>query len=329
MTRHDSEPAALVGDVGGTNCRFALASRSPGAPWSVSEVRSYHCDDFPTFEDAATTYLRQAGAPISGAAIAVAGPVEDGAVAMTNRAWRITERDLASALGVGQCRVMNDFEALAYALPALSADQVRTLGPSLRGAPRATLAALGAGTGLGVAAYVRGPAGEAVLASEGGHAAFAPQDDLELEVWRWLARRLGGRVSIEDVLSGHGLVNLHRALSEIGGSAPMFDEPAAITNAADRGEDRALDVADLFVRIFGSVAGDLALVFGARGGVFVAGGVSLRLLTGRTEAAFRARFEAKGAFSPYVAAIPTSLITYPQPGILGAACSLGELTSQP
>jgi glucokinase len=323
----DLESKALVGDIGGTNCRFAIATPSPSDAWDIAELRSYRCDDFTTFEQALATYLATISVPLSGAAIAVAGPVAEGSVSMTNRPWRISEQGVAEMLGVSRCRILNDFEALAYALPALGPDQVRPLGPVVPPPPRSTLAVLGAGTGLGVSAWVRGAASEAVLVSECGHIAFAPQDGLEVEIWRRLALRHQGHAAVEHALSGSGLVSLHRALCDIAGARVKFETAPAITAAVAKGDTEAVEVAELFARIFGSVAGDIALAFGARGGVFVAGGVSQRLLSSRTEEAFRTRFEDKGEFSPYVAAIPTRMIVHPQPGILGAACALAELVS--
>jgi len=320
-----ADTLVLIGDVGGTNCRLAIASRTPDADWRISRTRTYRDDDFPTFDDAVTAYLRQEGVSVSGAVIAVAGPIEDGAVTMTNHRWRISERQLAATLGgVARCRLINDFEALVRALPALTDADVLPLGAACVAPPRTTLAALGAGTGLGVAALVRDGAHEAVLVGEGGHIAFAPQTDLELEIWRRLTRDQSGFVSVEHVLSGSGLVRLHRALCEIGGTSPMFTTPDAITTAAAAGGEQATAVADLFVQIFGSVAGDIALAYGARGGVFVAGGVSRRLLTSRVAAAFRARFEAKGDFSGYLKPIPTYTIVHPQPGLLGVAQALAD-----
>jgi len=320
-----ADTLVLVGDVGGTNCRLAIASRAPGADWSFSRARTYRDDDFQTFDDAVSAYLRQERVSVSGAVIAVAGPIEEGSVTMTNHRWRISERQLAVTLGgASRCRLINDFEALARALPALTAADLLPLGAARAVPPRATLAALGAGTGLGVAALVRNGAHEAVLVGEGGHIAFAPQTDLELEIWRRLARDQSGYVSVEHVLSGAGLVRLHRALCEVGGKRPTFTTPDAITAAAAAGDEQAIVVADLFVQIFGSVAGDIALVYGARGGVFVAGGVSQRLLTSRAAAAFRARFEAKGDFSRYLTGIPTYTILHPQPGLLGVAQALAD-----
>ena len=193
----------LVGDVGGTNCRLAIASRAPGADWSISRTRTYRDNDFQTFDDAVSAYLREEGVSASGAVIAVAGPIEDGAVTMTNHRWRISERQLAATLGgVARCRLINDFEALVRALPALTDADVLPLGAARVAPPRTTLAALGAGTGLGVAALVRNGAHEAVAVGEGGHIAFAPQTDLEFDIWRRLSRDQSGFVAVEHVLSG-------------------------------------------------------------------------------------------------------------------------------
>jgi glucokinase len=259
---------------------------------------------------------------VAAAVIAVAGPVTDGVVQMTNHPWRISERALAAKLGGAGCRVINDFEALAHALPALGAGDVLPLGEAPAPPQRSTMAVMGAGTGFGTAALVRDAAGQAVLVGEGGHSAFAPANPLEIEIWRRLARDLGGYVQVEHLLSGPGLVNIHRALCDIEGRTPIFQTPEAITHAASAGEPEAVAIAELFAGIFGAVAADLALIYGARGGVFLAGGVSQRLLSANNAATFRARFEAKGPFSDYLVAIPTQLITLDQPGLLGAACAL-------
>jgi glucokinase len=313
---------ALIGDVGGTNCRLAVTPAKPGSAPKISEVRTYRCADYPTFEDAVATYLDESGVSVTRAVIAVAGPVTDGEVAMTNHPWRISERGLAAKLGGVPARLINDFEALAHALPALTPADLAPLGDARAPARRSNMAVMGAGTGFGTAALVRNAVSQAALVGEGGHSAFAPSDALEAQIWERLAARFSGYVQVEHLLSGPGLVNLHRALCEIESKAPSFETPDAITGAADAGDPRALAVTDRFVRIFGAVAADLALIYGARGGVFIAGGVSQRILSARTAAAFRARFEAKGEFSPYVVAIPAWLITHDQPGLLGAACAL-------
>jgi glucokinase len=315
---------ALIGDVGGTNCRLALANLSGAGTPAISEVRSYRCDAYPSFEAAAVVYLRETGAAVADAVIAVAGPVAAGSVSMTNCAWKISESAVAEKLGLARCRLINDFEALAHALPALTAADVLPLGGAAAPVVGGNLAVMGAGTGFGTAALVRNAGHEAVLVAEGGHMALAPGGALEVEIWQRLAVRFG-YVQVEHVVSGPGLVNLHRAICEIEDKAPAFETPDAITEAAVAGDRRALAVVDVFVRLFGQVAGDLALAFGARGGVFLAGGVSQRLISARNAAAFRGGFEAKGDFSPYVVAIPTALITHAQPGLLGAACALAEL----
>jgi glucokinase len=325
-SKKSQQRVGLVGDVGGTNCRLAIVSGLKGAEWSVSRARTYSCGAFAEFSDILESYLEQERIAVSSAVIAVAGPVVDGAVSMTNRDWRISEGQVAKTLGAGDCHVINDFEALAYALPALGEDQLRPLGPRL--APgQGTLVVVGAGTGLGVAALARSTIGETALASEGGHIAFSPRNDVEAKIANHLARDSNGFVSVEHVLSGSGLVRLHRALCAITGGEVRFDTPDAITGAAEAGDADALALADQFARIFGSVAGDIALVFGARGGVFVAGGVSRRILSIVGEAAFRTSFEAKGDFQGYMAGIPTNLIEYSEPGLLGAACALKRILS--
>jgi glucokinase len=321
MTDGDPKSPALIGDVGGTNCRLALTEAGPGGKTAISQVRTYPADDYATFEDAVGTYLGEVGARASAAVIAVAGPVSDGAVAMTNHAWHITERGLAAKIGA-PARLINDFEALAHALPALGAGDVLPLGQTPAPSGKSTMAVMGAGTGFGTAALVRNATSHAVLVAEGGHSAFAPSDELELEIWKRLAARFSGYVQVEHLLSGPGLVNLHRALCDIEARPVNFETPDQITDAVEAGDPRALAVADRFVRIFGATAADLALAQGARGGVYIAGGVSARLLAAKTAATFRARFEAKGEFSPYLIAIPTQLITHDQPGLLGAACAL-------
>ena len=321
-----AEPLALIGDIGGTNCRLALTPASPTERPQISDIRTYRCADHPTFEDAVAAFLGETGARVGAAVIAVAGPVSGGAVAMTNHPWRITERGLSGRLGGAACRLINDFEALAHALPALGEGDVLPLGETPAPGGRYTLAVMGAGTGFGTAALVRDGDGQAVLVAEGGHSGFSPGDATEVDIWKRLAARFpAGYVQVEHLLSGPGLVHIHRALCEIEGETPGFETPHAITDAADAGDQRALAVIDRFVRIFGAVAGDIALAQGARGGVFLAGGVSQRILSAERAGAFRARFEAKGEFSPYLVAIPTQLITHPQPGLLGAACALKNL----
>jgi glucokinase len=183
---------------------------------------------------------------------------------------------------------------------------------------------LGAGTGFGVAGLARGDRGDLAVATEGGHAGFAPYDEVEVEVWRRLKARYG-RVSIERLLSGPGLFDLYCALADIEGANAELADDKGVIEAANAGDRMAALAADRFCAILGSVAGDLALSFGARGGVFVSGGLAPRLAERLAGGAFRARFEDKGRLSPFVRQIPTSLVLHPYPAIVGAARELGQM----
>lgn len=312
----------LVGDVGGTNCRFALVDPQG----HIRHPRSFPAKDYASLADVIAEYLEQTCGrrrPAK-AVVAVAGPVLDGEIEFTNLDWQISEGDLLAHFEFEAVRLINDFAAQALACPLLEADDLRVLGPELRGADIAPLVVLGAGTGFGVAGLARGERGDVALATEGGHACFAPCDDVEIEILKRLKAR-HGRVSIERLLSGPGLYDLYRALADIEGvGAELPDDKAVIAAAAEN--DRLAGVAaDRFCAILGSVAGDLALTFGARGGVFVSGGMAPRLVDRLTAGGFRARFEDKGRLSAYVAQIPTSLVLHPYPAIVGAARELAQL----
>ncbi len=315
----------LVGDIGGTNCRLALVRPGQARPMFEAPL-TLKCAEHPSFEAALSFYLKHKapGAVVVGAAIAVAGPVLDGAVAMTNHPWSITEAQLSSWTGGGPARLINDYAALAYAAPALSRSDLQLVGPAPESRVAGTIAVMGAGTGFGVSALVRDGHREAALVGEGGHAAFAPQDRMEIEVQRFLALRYG-RVSIERVLSGPGLLNLHQAIAHIEGRPAAFLTPDAITAAAAERDPHALACIERFCAILGSVAGDFALAYGARGGVQIAGGVSQKLLATPSAGAFRARFEDKGRFATYLAAIPTEVVLHPHAALVGAARALGTL----
>jgi glucokinase len=183
---------------------------------------------------------------------------------------------------------------------------------------------LGAGTGFGVAGLARGERGDVMIATEGGHAGFAPCDDVEVEVWRRL-KAAYGRVSIERLLSGPGLFDLYKALAEIDGVGAELPDDKSVIEACNAGDRRAGAAVDRFCGILGSVAGDLALSFGARGGVFVSGGLAPRVADRLAASDFRRRFEDKGRLSAYLAQIPTSLVLHPYPAIVGAARELAQM----
>ncbi|VTO11357.1 glucokinase [Brevundimonas vancanneytii] len=313
-----TDPLLLVGDVGGTNARFALARMVNGRP-RLEHFESFPAETHPTFLDGVKAYLDGCPVKPTGGVIAVAGPVTDGAIDLTNSPWRVSEGDLQT-LGLNPIRLINDFEALAWGAPVVPEDELASLGGPAQGDPHAAIALVGPGTGFGVSALARDAHGrEMALPSEGGHACFAPGDEVEDEVLRILRRRYD-RVSIERLICGPGLLNLHRALAEIDGRETHIDDPAQIT--AQALEDPTSPCGATLARfcaMLGAVAGDIALTTGARGGVYIAGGIAPRILPFIQASPFRRRFERKGRFQDYMAAIPTKVILHKHAALLGAA----------
>jgi glucokinase len=299
----------LVGDVGGTRTRLALAAKADGG-WRITGVEERRTQ--PDILAAVAGYVRAAG-PVEGAAFSGAGAVAaDGSIRLTNIDVRLEPAALARAAGVARAVVVNDFSAIATAVPHLPAESLLACGG---GAPVAGMpaAVLGPGTGLGTSVAVPGPGGWVSITADGGHADLAPVDDEELEIWLRL-RRSHGRLSAESVLSGPGLERLYAAIA---GGARL--DAAAIDAAAWRGEPAALHAHALFTRWLGRVAGNVALIAGARGGVYLAGGILPRW-SGRFDvAAFRRGFEDKPPFEDWLRAIPSYIVTHPQPGLLGLA----------
>lgn len=313
-----TDPLLLVGDVGGTNARFALARMGDGRP-RLEHFESFPAETHPTFLDGVKAYLDGCPVKPTGGVIAVAGPVTDGAIDLTNSPWRVSEGELQT-LGLNPIRLINDFEALAWGAPVVPEDELASLGGPAQGDPHAAIALVGPGTGFGVSALARDAHGrEMALPSEGGHACFAPGDEIEDEILRILRRRYD-RVSIERLICGPGLLNLHRALAEIDGRETHIDDPAQITAQAleDPNSPCGATLAR-FCAMLGAVAGDIALTTGARGGVYIAGGIAPRILPFIQASPFRRRFERKGRFQDYMAAIPTKVILHKHAALLGAA----------
>lgn len=316
----------LVGDIGGTNARFARAFAADGGV-RLEDVRQYPAADFPTLTDAAQHFLR-AAAPSSApreAVLAIASAVSGDHIKITNNPWTFSRRQLADELGFA-VTLINDFAAVSTALPSLAAADLLRLGtasPSPEARARRCYVVVGPGTGLGVGGLVVDGAQRTVIESEGGHIGFAPADDFDHELLAVLRPRYG-RVSAERLLSGAGLVNLYTALCAITGLPPEPNvTPEEITA---RGNDdphglcaRVLDVA---ARLLGSFAGDMALAFGAWDGVFLHGGVAQALRPWLERPVFRERFEAKGRHQALMQRIATQLILHPHAGLLGAAVHL-------
>lgn len=307
----------LIADIGGTNARFALLRHAGDQP---KTPRRLLCADYAGVVDAARAYLGAAGRPdLGGAVIAVAGPVTGDDFTLTNNGWRIDTREIRSALGIADLHVVNDFAAQAMAIPTLGDGDVRQLGP---GIPKAgePAAAIGPGTGLGVASLVRCGDEWRAIQGEGGHVTFSPVTDREMAVSAAVRERFG-HCSAERLFSGPGLTVLYETLGSIDGTpADTSRQPAEIVARALRGGDaRASEAIDLFVAGLATTAGNLALTLGAAGGVYLCGGVLPRLGAALDARAFRDRFEWKGRFSGYLASIPTFLVTTEEPALRGLA----------
>jgi glucokinase len=321
MTGAASAETWLVGDVGGTNARFGLMS--PGG--ALLESRVLADDRYAEIGDAIEAFLAQCTAlprPSAGA-IAVASPVTGDTIRMTNHPWRFSIAALRQRLGFARLEVINDFTALALALPHLGPDEKSQIGAgsALAGHP---MAVLGPGSGLGVSGLVPHRDKWVPLTGEGGHATLAPEDERETAVIAHLRRQFD-HVSAERCLSGPGLVNLYNALAAVDGTPAAQYTPAQITDAQTGAADpRCREATDMFCAMLGSVAGNLALTLGAQGGVYVGGGIVPRLGQRFAASAFRDRFEAKGRFRAYLAAIPTLVVTHPLPAFLGCAAKLAE-----
>ena len=314
--------SGLVGDVGGTNARFALVD----GEGHLRNTKTYICADYGALDEIIEVYLAETAGKRrpAKAVVAVAGPVVDGEIEFTNLDWQVSETDLIAGFGFDAIKLINDFAAQAMAAPVLAAADLRQIGPELRGAPTCPIVVLGAGTGFGVGAVARSQHVDVAVATEGGHAGFAPHDEVEAHVWRRL-QGLYGRVSVERVLSGQGLYDLYLALEELAGRTPDLADERAVVEAADGGDRVAGAALDRFCAILGGVAGDLALTHGARGGIYVSGGIAPRMGERLMAGGFRDRFEAKGRLSDYVREIPTYLITHPFAALVGCSRELAQL----
>ncbi len=324
---HAPTPAApgsrLLADIGGTNARFAWQD-GPGAP--IADEQTLPTAGFPAIEDAIRAYLRATGhATPRACAIAIANPILDDAVRMTNGPWAFSASALRAAIGLERLVLLNDFTALALALPDLEADQLRQVGGG-RAQPNAAVGLIGPGTGLGVSGLVPdGRGGWVPLQGEGGHATLVSRTPREAALIDALGRQFG-HVSAERAVSGPGLVDLHAALFAVDGLAVPPAPPSAaeiLAAALDGSGARCTEAIELFCAFLGTMAGNLALTLGARGGVYIGGGIVPRLGTVFDRTPFRERFEAKGRFREYLAAIPVWVIDAARsPALSGAARAL-------
>jgi glucokinase len=303
----------LLGDIGATNARFSVLANGALGPVRELEVARYA-----RFPDAVAAFLNDHGdrTPVTRALLAVAGPVEGERCKLTNCPWIIDGGELRATFRLAKVRVVNDFAATAYSLPGLAAADLHAIGGG-QAVPGAPMAVLGPGTGLGVACLVPGPAEPAVIAGEGGHATFAAASAREDAVIDHLRRQFG-HASAERVVSGAGLENLYRALAALDHDEAPARDAAEITRSALAGRCRtAVAALEMFCAFLGAFAGNVALTFVARGGVYIAGGIAPRIVAFLERSQFRARFENKGRLRPYLEAIPTSVIVHPAAAFMG------------
>lgn len=299
----------LIADIGGTSSRLALVGPD-GVP---RDIQIHRNDDFAGFERMIEADLAQRGeearAAVGGAVLAVAGPADEEEIRLTNRDWAFSKREMRRYFGWQKFNVLNDFEALALGVPALTADDLVAVGGghAERDAP---ILVCGPGTGFGTAMLVKTGRNRMVLTGEGGRVRLGAADSEEALLLGHMVRELGP-VVVEHALSGSGLARIHRILS---GNALSPEEVIA---AAKRDEDAARHSCHVFLRLFGRIAGDLALITNARGGVFLAGGVSVGLASLFAQSDFRAAFEEHPPFEGRLAEMPVHVITHPTPGLIG------------
>jgi glucokinase len=313
-----SSEIVLLGDIGATNARFAFLSKEALGP-----VRTFAVCDFPRFIDVVNAFFECESCSVREAVLAVAGPVDAERCVLPNCGWVIEVAELSAALRLHNVRLCNDFEAVAWSLPQLNATDLIPLGGGVpvAGAP---MAVLGPGSGLGVAGLIPDSTRAIVVPGEGGHATMPATCQREAAILAHLRGQFE-HVSAERVISGPGLENLYRSVSAIDGIHAPERNAAAITSAAlVRSCPVALMALELFCGMLGTFAGNVALTFGARGGIYIAGGIAPRITDFMAQSKFRVRFEQKGRFRPYLEAIPTSVIVHPAAAFIGLAAMTGR-----
>jgi glucokinase len=323
MSSSISSSARLLADIGGTNARFAWQD-GPGAP--IADAHTLPAAEHASLAEAMQQYLLRIGrAAPPACSIAIANPVVGDMVAMTNHHWTFSIGALKAQMGFRQLLVINDFTALALALPALPADEVRQVGG---GAPRAdhAIALIGPGTGLGVSGLLPdGLGGWLPLQGEGGHITLAGTTPREQAVLNLIGARYG-HASAERAVCGQGLVDIHLALTMLDRPSavpPTLTAPEITAAALDGSDPSCVEALTLFCSFLGNAAGNLALTLGAKGGVYIGGGIVPRLGGWFDASPFRERFEAKGRFRAYLAEMPTCVIlAKSSPALLGAARAL-------
>ena len=317
------ELAFLAADVGGTHARIGLVSPRPDGrrPVTVLEYRRYACAEWPSLTAVLKDFVGQlsAGTQVEHCAVASAGYVLGDAIVNDNLPWPVSIRDIRETLGIASLAVINDFEAVAYATQFMTQGDatpiIETSAPQIGG----PVLVMGPGTGLGSAVLLPNKPHATVLATEAGQIALAPGNELEIEILRLFARDRA-HVSFEHALSGPGLVNLYNAICTLRGVTPTQNIPADVTRSAmERSDDAAVEALNVFCGLLGSFVGDLVLLYGARGGVYLAGGILPQIRDLLQNSTFAERFFNKGVMRPYLQQVPVRLMEHGQLGVIGAA----------
>lgn len=314
-----SAPINIIADIGGTNLRIATTDSNQ----KIDNIKLYQCNLYSGLAEIVQDYL--SGLDTNGAGLnacfAIACPVDNDMISMTNLPWKFSKTELQNTLNLATMHFINDYTAIAHAVPALTIDQKVQIG-SGKVVPNKPISICGPGTGLGVANVVYVNNQWFSLGGEGGHVDFAPTDELEIKILNFLLKKYK-HVSYEQLLSGLGIEQIYQALMSIKGLEPKAFKAKDITEKAINNEcDVCKESLDKFCEILGSFAGNLSLTLASFGGVYIAGGIVPRFIEYVKSSNFRTRFEAKGRFEAFNQAIPTFVITEPQPGLMGASAFL-------
>ena len=311
-----TDKSKIVADIGGTNARFAFVDGEGG----LSSIRVLKCSDYEGPVDSIRAYLAEfdGSSQLQSASFSIAAPLDGDRVEMTNGPWVFSIEDVQKSLKLNSLTVINDFVAKALSIPALNSGDVLKIGVG-EAVGHQPIAILGPGTGLGVSSLIPGANGWTPMGGEGGHVSWSAQDDREIDILRRLRKKFG-HVSAERLVSGPGIENILSALEELDCVTPSHRTAPEITKAAiEESEPICVDCLNTFCSALGNVAGNLALSIGAKGGVYIGGGIVRNFLDFMPNSPFRGQFENKGRFSEYLKAIPTYFITVPHTGLMGAA----------
>jgi len=320
----------LVADIGGTNGRFGLVefnAENIGTNGQINYTAerqiTLKCADYVDMATMIRTCCAKFGVDIPDyGCLAIAGPIENGQASMTNLNWKFSIHGLRDQLGMKTLHVINDFASLAYAVPFLKENELVTLYESNKSNSDAPIVVMGPGTGFGMAALVPSQNNWKIIPTEGGHASFAPTNEKELDIKSFLLKEQN-HVSVENILSGGGLVTLYRALAHNAGIEAKPYTPADVSNKGLANEDALCREAVLtFCDVLGEVAGDKALSVGARGGVVIGGGITPKLVGLLPESHFLERYKNKGPMAGYVSDISIRLIVNDKAALVGSAAWL-------